>query len=76
MLFLSDVLAERSWGAKSGLCSDGPGECCAAGGGAQHAGPGGVCRASTEQHTTATCCPGPVPDTNAAPGSEHGTLAG
>lgn len=76
VLCVSDVLTERSWRTKSQLCSDGPRERCAAGGNTQHAGPGGVCWASTEQHTATTCCPAPVPATNTPPGTEHSTLTG
>lgn len=76
ILYVSDVLAERGWRSKSKLSSDGSGERCAAGGDAQHAGPGGLCRASTEQHSATTCWPAPVPATNTHAGTEHSTLTG
>ena len=76
MIYVSDVLAERSRRTKSGLCAVGPGERCAAGGNTQHAGPGGVCRASAEQHSATACCPAPVAATNTPTGTEHRTLTG
>uniref|UniRef100_A0A8C4GRF6 Circadian locomoter output cycles protein kaput n=1 Tax=Dicentrarchus labrax TaxID=13489 RepID=A0A8C4GRF6_DICLA len=74
VLFVSDVLTKRSRRTKSELGSDGPGERCAARGNTQHAGPGGVCGASTEQHTATTCCSAPVPATNTPAGTEHSAL--
>lgn len=75
-LFASDVLAERSWRSKPELSSDACGELGAAGGDARLARPGGVRRASPEQHTAATRCPTPVPATDAAAGKEHSTCTG
>lgn len=72
VMYVADVLAERH----SQHCSDGPGECCAARGDAQHAGPGGLCRAPTEQHPATTCCPATIPATNTPAGTEHSTLTG
>lgn len=75
-LCVSDVLAERSRRTKPELCSDGAGAPGAAGGDAGNAGPGGVCRASAEQHPATTRRPAPVTAANTPPGPELRTRTG